>query len=70
MGITKADLESKGIGAMLVATRGESALDCIPFDSAAMLDNATEDYGSDPSTSHEKDDIDNITVPLARVGKM
>lgn len=70
LGITKADLESKGIGAMLVATRGESALDCIPFDSAAMLDNATEDYGSDPSTSHEKDDIDNITVPLARVGKM
>lgn len=70
LGITKADLESKGIGAMLVATRGESALDCIPFDSEAMLDNATEDYGSDPSTSHEKDDIDNITVPLARVGHM
>ena len=68
--ITKAQLESKGIGAMLVATRGESALDCIPFDSAAMLDNATGDYGSDPSTSHEKDDVDNITVPFARIGKM
>lgn len=70
LGITKAQLESKGIGAMLVATRGESALDCIPFDSAAMLDNATGNYGSDPSTSHEKDDVDNITVSLARIGKM
>ena len=70
LGITKAQLESKGIGAMLVATRGESALDCIPFDSAAMLDNATGDYGPDPSSSHEKDDVDNITVPFARIGKM
>lgn len=53
---------------MLVATRGESALDCVPFD-VSMLDNATGDYSADPSTSAEKDDIDVITVPLANVGK-
>lgn len=53
---------------MLVATRGESALDCIPFDDA-MLDNALEDYSSDESTSHEKDDVDVITSELARIGK-
>ena len=68
LGIDKSYIENNGIGAMLVATRGESALDCIPFDTT-MLDNATGDYTSDPSTSAEKDDIDNITVPLARIGK-
>ena len=70
LGITRSYIETKGIGAMLVATRGESALDCIPFDSNAMLDNALEDYGNDPSTSGEKDDEDVITVPLARIGHM
>lgn len=68
LGIDKNYIESNGIGAMLVATRGESALDCVPFDDT-MLDNATGDYGSDPSTSHEKDDEDVITSPLARIGK-
>ena len=70
LGITRSYIETKGIGAMLVATRGESALDCIPFDSEAMLDNALEDYGSDSSTSGEKDDEDVISVPLARIGHM
>lgn len=56
-----------GIGAMLLATRGESALDCIPHD-PSMIDNALDSYGADASTSHEKDDIDNITVPLASIG--
>ena len=60
-------IQSTGIGAMVVATRGESGLDCIPFDDT-MLDNATGDYGSDSSTSHEKDDEDVITVPFARIG--
>ena len=67
LGITKDYLTSNGIGAMLVATRGESALDCIPYD-PSMLDNATGDYTSDPSTSKEKDDVDTITVPLAAIG--
>lgn len=68
LGIDKDYLETNGIGAMLVATRGESALDCIPFDDT-MLDNATGSYSSDPSTSAEKDDIDVITSEFARIGK-
>ena len=35
-----------------------------------MLDCADVEYSYDPSTSHEKEDIDNITVPLARVGAL
>ncbi len=68
LGIDEAYLTKNGIGAMLVATRGESALDCIPFD-MSMLDNATADYSADPSTSHEKDDIDVITADFASIGK-
>ncbi len=68
LGIDANYIANNGIGAMLVATRGESGLDCIPFDTT-MLDNALDSYGSDPSTSHEKDDVDNITVELARIGK-
>ena len=67
LGITKDYLTSNGIGAMLVATRGESALDCIPYD-LSMVDNALGDYSADPSTSKEKDDIDVITAKLASVG--
>ncbi|MBQ7386522.1 MAG: starch-binding protein [Ruminococcus sp.] len=68
LGIDANYLTTNGIGAMVVATRGESALDCIPFDTT-MLDNAMGEYGSDPSTSHEKDDEDVITVDLACIGK-
>lgn len=68
LGIDKNYLETNGIGAMLVATRGESGLDCIPYDDT-MIDNATGDYSSDPSTSAEKDDIDVITSEFARIGK-
>ncbi len=68
LGIDASYIQNNGIGAMLVATRGESALDCIPFDDT-MLDNATGDYGNDPSTSHEKDDEDVITSDFARIGK-
>ena len=67
LGIDKNYLTSNGIGAMLVATRGESALDCIPYD-LSMVDNAKGDYASDPSTSHEKDDVDTITAALAKIG--
>ena len=67
LGITKADLESNGIGAMVVATRGLSGIDCIPHD-PSMLDNVSGDCAVDPSTSHEKDDEDTITVPLAAIG--
>ncbi|MEE3439092.1 starch-binding protein, partial [Ruminococcus sp.] len=69
LGIDSSYLTNNGIGAMLVATRGESALDCIPHD-PSMLDNVTGDYSADPSTSAEKDDVDNITVPFAKIGTL
>ncbi|MBQ5399574.1 MAG: dockerin type I repeat-containing protein [Ruminococcus sp.] len=68
LGITESQLTSKGIGAMTLCGRGESALDCCPFD-LSMVDNVKGNYTQDPSTSKEKDDIDEITAPLARVGK-
>lgn len=69
LGINSSYIENNGIGAMVVATRGESGLDCIPFDDT-MLDNATGSYGSDASTSHEKDDEDIITSSFARIGNL
>lgn len=69
LGIDKSYLETYGIGAMLVATRGESGLDCIPFDDT-MLDNATGSYSNDPSTTKEKDDEDVITSEFARIGNL
>ena len=68
LGIDASYLTQNGIGAMVVATRGESALDCIPFDDT-MLDNVSGDYSNDPSTSAEKDDIDTITSSFAMIGK-
>lgn len=67
LGIDANYIKNNGIGAMLVATRGESGLDCIPFDDT-MLDNATKSYSKDASTSKEKEDDDVITSPLARIG--
>ncbi|MBQ1717413.1 MAG: hypothetical protein II025_05875, partial [Ruminococcus sp.] len=57
LGITASDLTSRGVGAMTLCGRGESVLDCCPFD-LSMVDNVAGDYGNDPSTSHEKDDVD------------
>lgn len=68
LGIDKAYIESTGIGIMGLGTRQTSALDCIPHD-PSMLDNAMEDYTiAQDNTSHEKEDLDIITVPLAAVG--
>lgn len=67
LGITASDVASNGVGAMLIGTRGESGMDCVPFD-PTMLDNVMGDYSKDPSTSEEKEDTDNITVPLAKIG--
>jgi hypothetical protein len=44
-------------------------MDCMPWD-VSMVDVATEPCSDDPSTSHEKEDVDNITSPQARIGKM
>ena len=69
LGIDASYLSTNGIGAMLVATRGESGLDCIPYDDT-MLNNATGSYSSDPSTSKEKEDVDVITSDFARIGAL
>lgn len=68
LGVDANYIKNNGIGAMLVATRGESGLDCVPFDDT-MLDNALDSYSSDASTSAEKDDVDVITSSFARIGK-
>lgn len=67
LGITKESFLENGIGVMQIQTRGESGMDCVPHD-PSMLDNVFGDYANEPSNSHEKDDIDNITVPLAALG--
>ena len=67
LGITKEEFLQNGVGIMQMGLRGESALDCLPHDKC-MLDNVFGNYSSEPSNSHEKDDNDNITVPLAKAG--
>ena len=67
LGITKEDIQNYGIGVMHISTFGQSGLASLPMD-MTMLDNATEEYSADSSTSHEKEDVDTITVPLARLG--
>ena len=54
---------------MQILTYGTSGMDTLPHD-PSMLDTANVEYSYDPSTSHEKEDVDNITVPLARVGAL
>lgn len=65
--ITASDIETNGIGVMLVNTFGTSGMDCLPYD-LSMADNAAKPYSKDASTSAEKEDEDHITVPMARVG--
>jgi alpha-amylase len=67
LGIDRATLESRGLGIMLVSTFGQSAIGSLPQD-PTVLDTATEPYGPDSSTSHEKDDYDTFRVPFARIG--
>ncbi len=69
LGITREWLENNGLGVRVVGTRGESGIDCCPFD-ASMVDEVFGEYAKDNSTSHEKDDIDVITYALASVGKL
>ena len=69
LGIDREYIETKGIGAMQILTYGTSGMDTLPHD-PSMLDEANVEYSYDPSTSHEKEDVDNITVPLARVGAL
>lgn len=69
IGTTAAKLTSNGIGAIFFGTRGESMMDCVPFDATSMLDNTMKEYRAGDNTSYEKEDDDLITVPLASIGK-
>lgn len=68
IGIDKNYIESVGISVGAFSTYGASAMDCLPWDDC-MIDCAAESYSSDPSSSKEKEDIDELSY-LARVGKM
>ena len=65
LGIDRTYIETQGIGAMQILTYGTSGMDTLPHD-PSMLDQANLEYSYDPSTSHEKEDVDNITVPHSR----
>ncbi len=69
LGISAADLTSNGIGVMKVSTFGTSGMNSLPAD-PSMWDNAHLPYTEQEPNSHEKEDEDHITVPLARIGKM
>ena len=69
LGVTAADVESRGLGVLLVATMGKSGMDCLPYD-LSMNDQADLDdaAGSQEFNSFEKSDLDFITTSFARVG--
>lgn len=69
LGITRQWLEANGIGVRVIGTRGESAIDCCPFD-PTVTDNIFEQYAKDPSTTGEKDDVDVFTYALADIAKV
>ena len=69
LGTSASQIESRGLGIMLVATMGKSGMDCLPYD-LSMSDNADQaDTGSQENNSLEKSDADNITVSFAYLGK-
>ena len=69
LGISASELTSNGIGVMKVSTFGTSGMNSLPAD-PSMWDNAALPYTEQEPNSHEKEDEDHITVPLARIGRM
>ena len=69
IGVDSAWMTSHGVKVMWFTTMGQSPMDCLPWD-PVMVDAASEPYSVEDSTSHEKEDLDIITVPLASVGKL
>ena len=69
LGITAADVDSKCLGVLVVATMGKSGMDCLPYD-LSMNDQADLDdaAGSQEFNSFEKSDEDFITTAFARIG--
>ena len=69
LGTSASQIESRGLGIMLVATMGKSGMDCLPYD-LSINDNADQaDTESQEFNSLEKSDSDNITVSFAYLGK-
>lgn len=68
LGISAGYIETNGIGIMKISTFGTSGMDSLPYD-PSMSDNADQSYSGQEPLSKEKEDEDNITVPLARIGK-
>ena len=69
LGTSASQIESRGLGIMLVATMGKSGMDCLPYD-LSMNDNADQpDTESQEFNSFEKSDADNITTSFAYLGK-
>ncbi|NLK94150.1 MAG: hypothetical protein GX275_03000, partial [Clostridiales bacterium] len=68
LGIDKDYLVNNGIGVFHASIYGSSPVSSLPHDKC-VLDNALEAYSQDSSTSMEKEDLDEFTVPCARVGK-
>ena len=69
LGITASDVASKGLGVLLIATMGKSAMDSLPYD-LTCNDNADQpDTESQEFNSYEKSDADNFTVSFAKIGK-
>lgn len=68
LGITASQIETRGLGMMLVATYGISGMDCLPYD-LQMNNNADQpDTSSQAINSYEKSDADHITAPFAYIG--
>lgn len=68
LGLTASDIETNGIGIMKISTYGTSGMDSLPYD-PSMNDNADKPSSQLGHQSNEIYDEDNITVPLARIGK-
>jgi predicted transcriptional regulator len=64
LGLTKAQLESQGLGVMIGAGSA-STVDALPQDDGATLNTQGVEAWNSPL---EWGDVDNITAPFARVG--
>ena len=58
-----------GIGVMVVDFYASSAHSSLPYD-PCFYDNVFESYSQDPSSSAEKEDKNEVTYGMARIGKM
>ena len=70
LGTTYSHILSNGLGVELIATMGNSGMDCLPYD-VAMNDRADLDdsAGSQENNSFEKSDDDVLTVPMGSLVK-